>query len=273
MKKYNMYPGFLEVIELESCDSTNNYLKKNYEQLKSRLPVLITAAQQTRGRGRRDRTWQSQKYLGLYSTFGFYLESGSKLPLLPLTAGISVIETLNKITRFPGNSDGGRDFEFGLKWPNDILAGNRKISGILIENTMFKEKVFSVTGIGINLNHTTENFPGSLKDTATSLRLITGKTGKIEKVNKVLSHIFFSWLAKLKNNEHKEIIEQANRYSGFLKDRPITFHQDDKITSAIFRGINNDGGIILEGRQGTEKIYYSGEISPVSYVINNKDKK
>ena len=268
MKKYNRYPGFLDLIKLDNCDSTNNYLKENYEQLKEKFPVLISAAQQIRGRGRWDRTWESQKDLGLYSTFGFYLDSSSALNLLPLTAGISVIETLNEITQFPGDSDRGRDSGFGLKWPNDILAGNRKIAGILIENTLFKEKVFSVTGIGINLNHTTENFSGSLKDTATSLRLITGKIHSIEEVNKVLSHIFFSWLEKLKSNEQKKIIEKANRYSVFLKDRPITFHRDNTVLTAIFRGINSDGGVILEGRRGTEKIYYSGEITPASQGIN-----
>lgn len=282
--RYREYPGFLGIIALESCDSTNNFLKENYEKLKETLPVLITTSQQTGGRGRYNRTWDSKKDMGVYSSFGFYLETSIKLSLIPLAAGISVIDTLNDIKRIqcgfmsnahgaahkgissrhtPGSGQGNLNpdssIEFGLKWPNDILYKNRKISGVLIENTIFKDRILCITGIGINLNHTTDDFPGRLRDTAVSLRLITGKISKIEEVNKVLSHIFFSWLRKLKNNEEEEIIARANQYSSFLKGQPITFHQDNKITKGFYLGINRDGGMILENSRGDKKIYYSGE--------------
>lgn len=255
------YPGFLQVIALDDCDSTNNYLKENYKQLEERLPVLVTALQQTKGRGRRDRSWESKKNMGLYSSFGFHLETAGKLNLLPIIAGISVIETLQEMVRSlrgtappPGTLPG-----FGLKWPNDILYDKRKISGVLIENTIFKEKVYCITGIGINLDHEEGDFPGSLEDTATSLHLITGKTIAIEKVNKVLAHIFFSNLEMLISKQEEEIIKKANRYSSFLEGERISFHRDDKIMTGIFRGIHHDGGIILENESDSIQIYYTGE--------------
>lgn len=262
-EKIRTYPGFLQVIKLKSCDSTNNYLKENYEKIKERFPVLITAARQTKGRGRDKRTWESKKGLGLYSSFGFYLKPDSKLNLLPLAAGISVIETLNQIKGLQDSNDRTKDRaqEFGLKWPNDILYKNRKISGILIENTIFKEEVLCIAGIGINLNHSQADFPGALKESATSLKLITGQPTAVEKVNKVLAHIFFSWLEILKNKEEKKIIEKANRLSAFLLDRRINFHRDNKIITGIFRGINSAGGIILKVPGQGAKIYYSGELN------------
>ncbi len=253
MEIYNDYPEFLTVIDLKNCDSTNNYLKENYEKLQVYFPVLIAAARQTRGRGRDNRTWESKKNLGLYASFGFHLAADIKLNLLPLTAGIAVIETLDHLVcrRTPNN--------FTLKWPNDILYDKRKIAGILIENSIFKEQVFCTAGIGINLDHTWADFPLPLRDTATSLKLITRAATPVAHVKKILAHIFFSRLGKLTNNETQEIIEKANRFSSFSKGQAVTFHQGDKIIAGLFAGIDRDGGLILETAGGGREIFYTGQ--------------
>ena len=237
---------------LDQCDSTNNYVKANHENLKDKLPVLVTSSLQTAGRGREKREWASPKGKGLYSSFGFNLENRQNLNLLPLIAGISVIETPKKIACI----------ELGLKWPNDILYKNKKIAGILIENIITASNIFCITGIGVNLNHTAADFPGELKDKAISLEMITGLNTNAEQINPVLAALLFQWLEKLKTGVTEEIIQTANRYSAFLKDKNISFHHpsDNKIISSIFKGINHDGGLILENKQGSTAIYYSGEI-------------
>jgi BirA family biotin operon repressor/biotin-[acetyl-CoA-carboxylase] ligase len=242
-----------KVIHLEQCDSTNNYLKNHYDQLKENLPVLVTSALQTGGRGREQRTWVSPKGKGLYSSFGFYLEARHNLNLLPLIAGISVIETVKKVS----------DMACGLKWPNDVLYKDKKMAGVLIENVIMETRLFSIVGIGINLNHTTDDFPGELADKAISLKMATGSSDdySVEQVNPILSTIFFQWLEKLEKDEKKIIVQTANRYSDFLMDKPISFHQSPhRIASGIFKGINHDGGLILESQEGSNTIYYSGEI-------------
>jgi len=248
----NKYPEFLHVIPLDQCDSTNNYIKANHENLKDKLPVLVTSSLQTAGRGREKRNWVSPKGKGLYSSFGFNLENSQNLNLLPLIAGISVIETLKKIT----------GIELGLKWPNDILYKQKKIAGILIENILTTSNIFCITGIGINLNHTAADFPGELQDKAISLKMITGLNTSAEQINPVLAALLFLWVEKLKTGGTEEIIHTANRYSSFLKDKNISFHHpsDNKIINGIFKGINHDGGLILENKQGSTAIYYSGEI-------------
>jgi len=249
MKKY---PPFLHVIPLDQCDSTNNYIKVNQEKLKDNLPVLVTSSLQTAGRGREKRNWVSPQGKGLYSSFGFNLENSQNLNLLPLIAGISVIQTLKKIS----------DLEMGLKWPNDILHKNKKIAGILIENIITASEIFCITGIGINLNHSAADFPVELQEKAISLKTITGLKTSAEQINPVLADLLFQWLEKLRTGTNEEIIQTANRYSGFLKDKNISFHHpsDNKIISGIFKGINHDGGLILENKQGSPSIYYSGEI-------------
>jgi len=248
----NKYPDFLYVIPLDQCDSTNNYIKTNHERLKDKLPVLVTSSLQTAGRGREKRKWVSPEGKGLYSSFGFNLENSQNLPLLPLIAGIGVIETLKKMTAI----------EMGLKWPNDVLYKNKKIAGILIENIITAAEIFCIIGIGINLNHTTADFPGELQEKAISLKTITGLNTSAEQINPVLAALLFQWLEKLKTGANEEIIQTANRYSVFLKDKNISFHHpaDNKIISGIFKGINHDGGLILENKPGSTGIYYSGEI-------------
>jgi BirA family biotin operon repressor/biotin-[acetyl-CoA-carboxylase] ligase len=254
---YNDYPGFITVVKLKSCDSTNNYLKQNYEKLKHKFPVVVAASQQTKGRGRDNRTWESKKNLGLYSSYGFHLAANIKFNFLPLTTGIAVIETLDHIMHIP------RPNGFTLKWPNDILYENRKIAGILIENTIFEKQVFCVVGIGINVAHTWDDFPTILRDTATSLKLIAQADApvyNIDNTSKVLAHIFFSRLDKLIDNETDEIIEKANRFSSFSKGRAVTFHRGEKMIAGVFVGIDRDGGLILETPGGGREIYYTGRI-------------
>ena len=252
--RHNNYPGFLEVITLNACNSSNNYLKNHYDELKDKLPVMVTTAFQTGGRGREKRAWFSPEGKGLYSSFGFSLDSNKNLHFLPLIAGISVIETLKEI----GN------IEASLKWPNDILYNGKKIAGILIENTIFDNRIYCITGIGVNLNHTVGEFPVEISQKAISLKMITGATYKYktETINPLLADIFFKWLAKLKNNEEKKgkIIQAANRYSRFLKKREIRFFHNNQTKSGIFKGVNSDGGLILESKEGSITIYYSGQI-------------
>lgn len=253
------YTGNLEVITMEECDSTNNYLKRNYERLKNRLPVLVTSGLQTAGRGRAQRTWLSSRGKGLYSSFGFNLRARQYLNFLSLVSGLSVIETLQKAAGTSTISNS----EWGIKWPNDVLYRGKKIAGILIENVIMETLLFCIVGMGINLNHTKDDFPGELAEKAVSLKMITGVENNyaVEEINPMLACFFFQWLEKLENGDNEEIIATVNRYSQFLMNKPISFHHlPDKFVSGIFKGINHDGGLILESEEGTMSIFYSGEI-------------
>ena len=258
------YPRFLKVIKLPQCVSTNTYLKNHFEQLKDNFPVLITSALQTSGRGREQRTWTSPKGKGLYSSFGFYFQSRHNLSLLPLIAGISVIETLKQIS----------GIETGMKWPNDILwkKQNKKIAGILIENAIMETHLFCITGIGINLNHSIEDFPAEVADRAISLKTAvhSRRNFHAKKVNPILSHCFFHWLEKLELNERALIIQKANEYSEFLLNEPITFHHLGGIVTGTFKGIHDDGGLKLENDNGELSIYYSGEVETRRKMMNEE---
>lgn len=125
--------------------------------------AVVTAARQTRGRGRRERKWDSPPDAGLYASFilrpGWLAKKASNLAVLGGMAAYHALERAG----LPA---------LRVKWPNDILAGGRKICGVLVEPSIGAGRIdFAVVGIGINVSHQAEDFPPDLRDRATSCRL------------------------------------------------------------------------------------------------------
>ena len=125
--------------------------------------ALVVAARQTRGRGRRERTWDSPAGTGLYVSFVLRPEwPADQAPNLAIVAGMAAFRALEKA--------GVRDLR--MKWPNDVLANGRKICGVLVEPRLGAERIeFAVAGIGINVGQGADDFPPDLRLPATSCRL------------------------------------------------------------------------------------------------------
>ncbi len=121
--------------------------------------TVVTAAAQTAGRGRQGRTWTAPPGKALlYSAVVRPLEP--RHMLLPLAVPLAVAEAAEELA--PG-------IECGLKWPNDLLVGRRKLAGILIEAR--PDDGWAVIGVGLNLAIAPEEFPPELRETATSLAI------------------------------------------------------------------------------------------------------
>lgn len=127
---------------------------------------IVIAECQTGGKGRKGRLWISPKGVNLYTSIVLRPPlPPSQVSLLTLLAGVVVAEVIRE--------DHG--IEAGIKWPNDVLIGGKKVAGILSEMSAEADRVhFLVLGIGVNLNMTEEMFPPDLLQPATSLFLVTG---------------------------------------------------------------------------------------------------
>ncbi len=125
--------------------------------------TVVTAGEQTEGRGRQGRTWTAPPGKALlYSALVRPLEP--RHMLLPLAVPLAVAEAAESLA--PG-------LEAGLKWPNDVLVGRRKLAGILIEAR--PQDGWAVVGVGLNLTIATPEFPAELQSTATSLAIECGR--------------------------------------------------------------------------------------------------
>jgi BirA family biotin operon repressor/biotin-[acetyl-CoA-carboxylase] ligase len=127
--------------------------------------AVVLAEEQSAGRGRAGRTWQSERGAGIYVTLLLRPRLAPvQAPLLTMMAGLSAHAAIRAQTNL--NAD--------LKWPNDILLDGKKVGGILTEMHAEPSLVrFVIVGIGINVNQ--EKFAGDVSATATSLRLQSGK--------------------------------------------------------------------------------------------------
>lgn len=125
--------------------------------------AVLIAEHQTAGRGRLDRGWVTPARAALtFSMLGRPDRPAADWPWLPLLTGVAVAETLR-----------GYDVPAGLKWPNDVLVGDRKLAGILAERVDTPTGPAAVLGIGLNVTTTAEELPVG---TATSIRLATGSS-------------------------------------------------------------------------------------------------
>ena len=201
----------MKIIKLDAIDSTNSYLKKllNKESLDD-LTVVISK-HQTQGKGRNGNVWLNKPSLNLafsiYKRFSDF-EIDKKF-MLNVISSISVYETLKKYNLL----------DLTIKWPNDIMTANKKISGILIENNVRGNSIKnSVIGIGININQSEfKNLPN-----ATSIFIETGKLNSIDMIAQELQKALeknFN-LFKINENEliknYNSLLYKKNEISNFL---------------------------------------------------------
>jgi len=126
--------------------------------------TLLFAESQTAGRGQFQRPWSSAARLGLWFSLLLRLQiNDTTIPSLSAFAAVALVNTLQKL----GISN------CGIKAPNDVLIGGRKVAGILVE-TRPGRNPFAVIGIGLNVNHAAQDFPEKLKESATSLAMAAG---------------------------------------------------------------------------------------------------
>lgn len=160
------------IIEFDSLDSTNKYMKENLDRLS--VFDIVVADRQTAGYGRMQRRWfDNTENL----SFSLYLEFpvSERNGLLTQIAALSVTDVLSELLS-----------NVSIKWPNDCLVNGKKIAGILIENIVIGNKTKMIVGIGLNVNN--KVFDSELQSKATSLFLETGiEHDKIAVLNSVLS--------------------------------------------------------------------------------------
>src|SRR5690606_21943636 len=118
--------------------------------------TVVLAERQLSGRGRSGRPWASPPGLGVYLSF-VARPDPAVLPTYPLSAALAVAQALDRWTAGTVK----------VKWPNDLLLGNRKFGGILCEASWAGSTLgHAIVGVGLNVLHTPGDFPPDLRETA-----------------------------------------------------------------------------------------------------------
>lgn len=249
----------------KTIDSTNLQAMRDKDIATDR--TVWAAEYQTAGRGQRGNKWLGEKSMNLAFSILFKpnnLKASEQFKISMISA-LGVCEYLKEY---------GVDAK--IKWPNDIYVGDKKICGMLIENSIVADRLsLSVSGIGININQ--RSFDPTLPN-PTSLSLVLNKTDKSdlfdlkEELIKVLRHIFYLYdnMYLLK----EKYLSRLYRLEGYYKYEeipemdaliPNTFAAipsecKGKIIEACIEGVDSNGCIILKTKDGEVKTYAFKEI-------------
>jgi BirA family biotin operon repressor/biotin-[acetyl-CoA-carboxylase] ligase len=239
--------------------STNDFLKR-LARRGAEAGTLVLADQQTAGRGRLGRPWQSPPGVGLWLSFN--LRPAVPLALigaLPLAIAVVVAETLSAIC---GET-------FAVKWPNDILWNQRKVCGILCEAQISpvlisEERLnkldYVVAGIGINVNQQQKDFQNEWQKRAISLAMIAGRLFDRQSVLVALARRLDK---NLFGNLQSEMPALLSRWRSLCPalGKPVIWRQAHKMISGIFEDIGAGGEMILRTAEGLRRKFSAGEVS------------
>ncbi len=228
----------------DSLPSTNSYLldltKKNAMSW-----VVIYAKDQTQGKGYAGNTWKTTA--GENLTFSFSITTDLSYPEL-----IFLNEWIANVLR---------DFlarylsEVWVKWPNDLIANDKKLVGVLIESFQRNQQMHTVVGIGLNVNQTQfENNPK-----ASSLKLLTDKKYDLLAL---LGDLMSDFQVKFYQIQEKNFQEIHQSYQNHLyrKDVLSTFKTNDTIFRGWIRKTDTDGKLWVEGENNELKSFLHKEI-------------
>lgn len=235
------------VLVLDSIDSTNAEALRAIERLQE-APFLVLAERQTAGRGRRGRKWVSPFAENVYFSLVLRIEGGMRqLEGLSLVVGLAVMQTLREL----GIS------EAGLKWPNDVLVGQKKIAGILLELVGDPADVCHVVlGVGINVNM---QMAGEIDQQWTSMRLESGQVFDRNRLVAMLGTMLQKYLAR-HQSEGFSAIQAEWEQNHLWQGRAVSLIAGVNQIDGEVLGIDSQGALRLKVG-GVEKIFSGGELS------------
>ena len=232
----------LEVFD--TISSTNDYLLRKEKNKNKDIKICI-AEEQTKGRGRRGKSWISPKFKNIYFSLNSYLKK-EDLSGLSIAVALSVSKVLTKINVMSM-----------IKWPNDLLVGNKKICGILIETAKVGELTKVVIGIGINVNM---EYSELIDQEWTSIKL--EKKQSVDR-NSIISEMINQLCITLNKFEQEEFDYFLKKFTSLdlLKDKQFTL-KDKPNETFIGKGIDNKGLLIAQNLKDQRIVKFSsGEVS------------
>jgi len=211
--------------------------------------TVVGADEQNLGQGRHGRSWHSEYESGLYISIILRRQfTPVTLPVVTLALGLAVRDAILKATNLVCD----------LRWPNDVLIQSKKCAGILAQ----LEGSAIIAGIGVNVNHS--SFPLELSDTATSLRLASGRVHSREKLLVELLASVDAWCTLLETEGRAAVIETFSRVSSFVFGRRVSVDQDGSLIYGTTAGLNDSGFLILRGDDGGSSLILAGGVRPCS---------
>jgi BirA family biotin operon repressor/biotin-[acetyl-CoA-carboxylase] ligase len=218
-----------QILYFDSLDSTQRIAAA------SEPGSIVLADRQLAGLGRHGHTWHSAPGTGIYCSLVL-----PPSPVLTLALGIATVEAIAQAT----------GIQCDLRWPNDLMLGNRKAAGILVQLLNGQ----AVAGIGINVNQT--GFPDDLQGEAISLRQHAGR----EFAREDILFALFPAIDSLAAEDPETVLRLFTHASSYVAGRRVTVRQPGGVLTGTTAGLDPAGFLIVRRDDGTDTLILAGGV-------------
>ena len=226
----------MKLIKLDAIDSTNEFLKGLSSNQVVENFTVVTAEIQTKGKGQMGAVWVSEpgKNLIMSVLVNSFLLNNNQIFDINIVTSVSIIQAL-KTFKIP---------ELSIKWPNDIMSYNKKIGGVLIENSIKSDgDIISIVGLGLNVNQTDFEHLPRASSLAAICKTTFNKEDLLLKIVEKFEENIQSW------NQNKDLLWDTYNNILFKKGVPMPFADPDQQNfMGIIQGVTAFGKlqILLE---------------------------
>ncbi len=242
----------LPVLNYEVLDSTNLEARRLWEDGRGpREGFYVAARVQTAGRGRMGREWVSPPG-GLWFTLALPIpEDPRRFQGVSLVAGLAAAEGVEEAA----------GIRCSVKWPNDLLAGDRKFCGILCEMVLGPPGSLLLVGIGIDANFTPSLLGENLLHPATTLLEITGRETDLEDLLEKVGERLEAALAGMRTSGLEPFLSPLRERLAYLGENVEIHLPGGEIRKGVFHGVDSQGRALLR-RAGGLEAHLTGDLRP-----------
>jgi BirA family biotin operon repressor/biotin-[acetyl-CoA-carboxylase] ligase len=209
--------------------------------------TVVIADAQTAGVGRLGRQWISERDLGIYCSTLLELPIAlSALPIVTLALGLATVEAIEATTAL----------DCDLRWPNDVLIGERKVAGILAQ----LHDSCIIAGIGINVNQ--PSMPNDLRTPATSLRIAASSVFPREPLVVSLLERLDDFCSLLVKSGPEAIVRGFTAASSYALHRRVAYETDEGVRRGVTAGLDENGFLMVRDDSGVMHTLYTGGVRP-----------
>ncbi|MBK7147555.1 MAG: biotin--[acetyl-CoA-carboxylase] ligase [Bacteroidetes bacterium] len=222
-------------IQLDSTDSTNNYARELLSSQKPTEGTVISATEQRSGRGQMGNGWEAAPGKNLTISLILYpvFLAADKQFFLNMAISLGVKDFCEEVLKE----------EVRIKWPNDIYYGNKKLAGILIENSISGSSLSSsIAGIGININQ--ESFSPALPNPVSFVQ-ITQQHHSLEELQPLLHNYLEKYYLQLRQG-HYNFLDKAYTVALYRYQQTSEFIHKGKRFKGEITGVAKDGKLLVE---------------------------
>lgn len=207
--------------------------------------AAVIAEEQTAGIGRHGHSWHSEPGAGLYLSVVLRLPETS--PILTLALGLAAVDAIRNVAGVVCD----------LRWPNDVLAGGRKVAGIIVQMA----DSAAIAGIGINVNHA--RFPPELEDLATSLRIQAGRAIDKELLLESLLASIDDCCEILRSGGNAALLKMFSTASSYVSGKRVKVDLGDRTIEGVTVGLDDAGFLLVKRADGVIETILAGGVRPV----------